>query len=117
MNTPRTISLDELTGALRAGDVDEFWNVLTEEYFGGELIPGSRWVRLDYIGREVAARALDKGTRIIVYCSGLSCPNSRDAGAKLSALGFTNVRVFESGLEAWKAGGRGVEVLPKAAAA
>ena len=117
MSNVPTITLDDLRRQLAAGAVTEFWNVLTEEYFGGELIPGSRWVRLDYIGREVAARALDKNTRIIVYCSGLSCPNSRDAGAKLSALGFTNVRVFESGLEAWKAGGRGVELLPKAAAA
>jgi rhodanese-related sulfurtransferase len=32
-------------------------------------------------------------------------------------LGFTNVRVFEGGLEAWKAGGRGVEVLRHATAA
>jgi rhodanese-related sulfurtransferase len=117
MTTPRTIDLDELTTALRSNDVDQFWNVLTEDYFTGELIPGSRWVRLDYIGREVAAQALDKATRIIVYCSGSSCPNSRDAGAKLSALGFTNVRVFESGLEAWKAAGRSVELVAKANAA
>ena len=117
MTTPRIITVDELAAALRTSDVDEFWNVLTPDYFGGELIPGSRWVSVDRVGRETSTRGLDKNTRMIVYCSGSSCPNSRDAGAKLATLGFTNVRVFEGGLEAWKATGRGVEVLPKATAA
>jgi rhodanese-related sulfurtransferase len=91
--------------------------VLTHEYFAGEMIPGSRWVPVDRVGREVAARAIDKSARMLVYCSGTACPNSRDAGAKLATLGFTNVRVFEGGLETWKAGGRGVELLPRATAA
>jgi len=112
-----TIGLDDLAIALRTSDADEFWNVLTNEYFGGELIPGSRWVPLDRIGREVKTLDLAKDARIIVYCSGVTCPNSPDAGAKLAALGFTNVRVFEGGLEVWKGSGRGVEVLPKANAA
>jgi len=117
MAAPRIITLDELAAALRAADYDEFWNVLTEEYFSAEMIPGSRWVPVDRVGREAAARSLDKNARLIVYCSGPSCPNSRDAGAKLATLGFTNVRVFEGGLETWKAGGRGLEVLPRATAA
>lgn len=117
MDTPRMITLDELVVALRAGDYDEFWNALTTDYFTGEMIPGSRWVPVDRVGREVTARALDKTARVIVYCSGPSCPNSRDAGVKLATLGFTNVRVFGNGLEAWKASGRGVEVLSNATAA
>jgi rhodanese-related sulfurtransferase len=117
MQNPRIIALPELLTALRANDVDQFWNVLTEEYFQGELIAGSRWVPLDRIGREVAARQVDRDAKLIVYCSGTSCPNSRDAGQKLATLGFTNVRVFEGGLQDWKADGRGVEVLPRAAAA
>lgn len=117
MGTPQTITLDELVAALRTGDYDEFWNALTTDYFTSEMIPGSRWVPVDRVGREVTARGLDKNARVIVYCSGPSCPNSRDAGAKLTTLGFTNVRVFVSGLEAWKASGRGVEVLSNATAA
>lgn len=117
MPNPRTITLNELTDALRTGDVDHFWNVLTTDYFGGELIAGSRWVPLDRVAREASALSIDKNARIIVYCSGSSCPNSKDAGAKLATLGFTNVRVFETGLEAWKADGRGVELLPRVAAA
>jgi rhodanese-related sulfurtransferase len=117
MTNPNIITLPELTTALQTNDADEFWNVLTEDYFGSELIPGSRWVPLDRVGREVAALGLAKDARIIVYCSGVTCPNSRDAGAKLAALGFTNVRVFEGGLGVWKTSGRGVEILPRVKAA
>ena len=39
--TVPAIELDELTTELRTGSVAEFWNVLTDEYFGGELISGS----------------------------------------------------------------------------
>lgn len=117
MSAVRTITADELVRTLRAADVDEFWNVLTAEYFGGELIPGSRWVPLDSIGRELGKLKLDKATRIIVYCSGTSCPNSRDAATKLDTLGFTNVRLFEGGLEAWAESGRGVETLRRQSAA
>jgi rhodanese-related sulfurtransferase len=117
MPNPTVITLPQLSTALRTNDADEFWNVLTTEYFAGELIPGSRWVALDHVGREAATLGLAKDARIIVYCSGPTCPNSRDAGIKLSTLGFTNVRVFEGGLDVWKASGRGVEVLPKAKAA
>jgi 3-mercaptopyruvate sulfurtransferase SseA len=33
----------------------------------------------------------------------------------LTVLGFRNVRVFEGGLAAWKASGRGVETLVRLA--
>lgn len=117
MAAPRIVSLPEFVTALRTVDHERLWNVLTEEYFTGELVPGSRWVSLDRIGREVAAQNLDRAARIIVYCSGTACPNSKDAGAKLATLGFTDVLVFEGGLEAWKADGRGVEILRAAAPA
>jgi rhodanese-related sulfurtransferase len=117
MSQPRIIDVNELTAALRAGAVQEFWNALTDDYFRGELIPGSRRVAVDRVGREVAATGLAKDTAIVVYCSGPACPNSMDAGKKLVTLGFTNVSVFEGGLEAWKNSGRGVEVLSQANAA
>jgi len=116
MDAFRIITAEELVDALRERDIDEFWNVLTADYFGGELIPGSRWVPLDTVGREASARKLHKDARIVVYCSGTSCPNSRDAATKLATLGFSNVRLFEGGLEAWAASGRGVEVLRRTAA-
>ena len=115
-NAAPTITIDQLTRELESGGIAELWNALTDDYFTGEMIPGSRRVPVDHVGREISASALPKDTAIVVYCSGPTCPNSRQAGDKLVAFGFTNVRVFEGGLEAWKAAGRGVEQLASAAA-
>jgi rhodanese-related sulfurtransferase len=108
---PVTITANELAHSLRAGSIDEIWNALTDEYFTGEMIPGSRRVPVDQVGREVARSGLARDRAIVVYCSGKTCPNSRQAAEKLIALGFTRVRLYEGGLEDWKQGGRGVELL------
>jgi rhodanese-related sulfurtransferase len=106
-----TITLDELTRGLEQGTVTQLWNVLAEEYFTGEMIPGSSRVPLDRVGREAVRAGLAKGTAIVTYCSGPNCPNSRQGAEKLVTLGFTNVRAFEGGLEAWKQSGRAIETL------
>jgi rhodanese-related sulfurtransferase len=99
----QTIDTAELRELLSRGEIDEFWNVLTDEYYRGELIPGSRHVPLDRLGRE--AVDLAKGTSYVVYCSNEACPQSDFAAAKLLKLGFRDVRVYEGGLAAWKAAG------------
>jgi rhodanese-related sulfurtransferase len=101
--TYRTISIDELRSQLAAGSIQEFWNVLTDAYFSGEYIPGSRRVPLDQIGRSVAA--LSRDVTIVVYCSSFDCPQSHAAAEKLAALGFTNVSVYAGGLQEWEEAG------------
>lgn len=117
MSTAQTITLDALTQRLAAGSVAQLWNVLTDDYFTGEMIPGSRRVPLDHVGREVAGSQVPKDTTIVVYCSGPTCPQSRAAAEKLTALGFTDVRAFEGGLQAWKDAGRPLDQLAIAGAA
>ncbi|MDX1393487.1 MAG: rhodanese-like domain-containing protein [Gemmatimonadota bacterium] len=107
MKQPSIIGQEALAHRLEAGPINEFWNVLTDDYFSGELIPKSRHVPLDMVGREAAALPMD--TEIVVYCSGPDCPQSKAAGEKLVSFGFSNVSVFEGGLETWKASGREVE--------
>ena len=109
MTIIRTITLDELTQQLQAGAVAQLWNVLTDDYYTGELIPGSRHVAVDRIGRELAALELPSDTAIVVYCSGPTCPNSGQAAEKLVAFGYTNVRAYKDGLEGWKGAGRPVD--------
>ena len=109
MSRIRTITADDLEQALADGTVAEFWNVLTAEYFGGDIIPGSRHVPLDRVGREVADAGIARDAAVVVYCSGPTCPQSKAAAEKLVALGFTNVRAFEGGLAAWKESGRPLE--------
>jgi len=105
----QTISTQDLRQKLQDKQNFEFWNVLTDEYFKGENISGSRRVPLDKIGNEVRQSALAKNTDIVVYCAGPHCPQSRLAAEKLVKLGYDNVRAYEGGLEEWKQAGFGIE--------
>jgi rhodanese-related sulfurtransferase len=86
-------------------------SVLTDEWFEGENISGSRRVPLDKIGSEVRATKLHKNTEIVVYCDGPKCPQSRMAAEKLVKFGYENVRAYEGGLEEWKAAGLATETI------
>ena len=111
MTTLRTITLADLAAHHAAGHLPHLWNVLTDDYFAGDMIPGSRRVPLDTVGREVARLGLPRDAAIVVYCAGPSCPQSRMAAEKLAALGFTNVSAFEGGIEEWAASGRPLDHL------
>ena len=64
---------------------------------------------LDKIGSEVRAMNLPKNAEIVVYCGGPKCPQSRMAAEKLVKLGYEDVRVYEGGLEEWKAAALTIE--------
>jgi rhodanese-related sulfurtransferase len=117
MSTVKTISTEKLQQRLKQGDSLHLWNVLTDGYFKGEMIPGSRRVPLDTIGREVSKTQSPKGEEIIVYCGGPKCPQSLQAAQKLMDLGYTNVRAYEGGLEEWKNAGNKIEQVEQASAA
>lgn len=116
MSTVKTISTEKLKQRLEQGNSLHLWNVLTDGYFKGEMIPGSRRVPLDTIGREDETQS-PKGEEIIVYCGGPKCPQSLQAAQKLMDLGYTNVRAYEGGLEEWKNAGNKIERLEQASAA
>jgi rhodanese-related sulfurtransferase len=98
-----TITIENLRARLADGAIEQFWNVLTDQYFSGEFIPGSRRVPLDTVGR--AAATLAKDAAIVVYCTSYDCPQSHLAAQKLEALGFTNVHVYAGGLVEWEQSG------------
>ena len=109
MAETKTISTEELQQRLKQGNGVHLWNVLTDGYFKGDMIPGSRRVPLDTIGREGSQAQSPKGEEIIVYCGGPTCPQSLQAAQKLTDLGYTNVRAYEGGLEEWKNAGNKIE--------
>ena len=115
--TIATITVEQLAEALETNAVAELWNVLTDDYFTGELIPGSRRLPLDQLVHGVRSLGTATDAAIVVYCSGPACPQSRAAAAKLATLGYTNVRAFEGGLQVWKEAGHEVERLAAAATA
>ena len=107
----QTITTDELKRKLDRREEIHIWNVLTDEYFHGEMIPGSHRVPLDQVGRHVARAHLANDAEIIVYCAGPQCPMSRMAAEKLQKLAYTNVKAYEGGLEEWKEAGYEIEQL------
>ena len=105
----KTISTEQLQQRMKQGNSLHLWNVLTDGYFKGEMIPGSRRMPLDTIGPELSKAQSPKDEEIIVYCGGLTCPQSLQAAQKLTNLGYTNVRAYEGGLEEWKNAGNKIE--------
>ena len=109
MSEYRTVDVKELRERLERGPVAQFWNVLSDDFFTGELIPGSRRVPVGRVGHEARSLGLDSNSEIFVYCSGPNCPQSEAAARKLAGLGFRNVHAFEGGLSAWKEAGLPLE--------
>ena len=120
MSALPTISTEALAERLTIPTPFQLWNVLNDDYFNGTFLPGSLRLPSDNVGRIVAALGLAKHAEIVVYCAGEHCPSSRSAAEKLIALGYTNVRAYEGGLEAWANAGHPIvriEQGPIAAAA
>jgi rhodanese-related sulfurtransferase len=104
-HTVRTITAAELEQHLRDDVGLHAWNVLTDEWFKGELIPGSRRVPLDHLGEAALRSSLSIDVPIVVYCAGPSCPQAPMAAEQLATLGYSHVTLFEGGLEAWSRAG------------
>jgi rhodanese-related sulfurtransferase len=117
MSSVKTITTEQLDERLRKGGAFQFWNVLSDRYFTGELIPGSLRVPVDFVGREAAKLRLPKDGEIIVYCKDTECPASARAAEKLQTLGYTNVRAYEGGLKAWNEAGLPVVLIKNSTAA
>jgi rhodanese-related sulfurtransferase len=103
MSDIRTLSTSELQKLLDRDDGLHVLNVQTNDFFTGELIPGSRRIPLDIV--EHATQGLAKDAAIVTYCAGPECTQSSEAAKRLEALGYTNVRAYIDGLEGWKRAG------------
>ena len=103
MNDIRTMSTVELREGLDRDNGLHVLNVQTDQYFAGELIPGSRRLPLDAI--QPGVLDLAKDAEIVTYCAGPACSQSTEAALKLAELGYTNVRTYPDGVQGWKAAG------------
>lgn len=83
-------------------------DVLDEEYFEEEHLPGAVNIPLESIAVEARQR-FDEDQEIVVYCKDEMCTASPTAAEKLEKLGFENVYDYEPGTEGWKEAGNEVE--------
>ena len=84
--TITTISTAELAQRFTDDVGLHVWNVLTDDWFKGELIPGSRRVPGDRLGEAVRRSTLAKDAAIVVYCAGPSCPAEPPGGREAGRL-------------------------------
>ena len=97
----QTISTEQLQQKLDS-DMATVLNVLPEENYTEEHIPGSINIPEDNLEDEVPERFEDD-EEIIVYCIDEDCNASPRSAETIASLGFENVRDYEPGIEGWKA--------------
>ncbi len=108
MSTP-VISRRELEAKLASATPPVLAEALGPAYFDDSHLPGA--VNLDPARFEELVPELfpDRAAEIVVYCASVTCRNSHEAAARLSALGYRNVLVFGAGKADWVEAGLPVE--------
>lgn len=107
----KIISITDLQAALTSSDIPLLLNVLPEESWIRQRLPGSRnacvyeMVFIEKVGQ----LAQDLATPLVVYGAGLPTLESAAAAEKLVAAGYSNVADFSGGLTAWTQAGLAVE--------
>jgi rhodanese-related sulfurtransferase len=74
MKDVRVLSTAELQRGLDRDSGVHVVNVQTDQFFAGELIPGSRRIPLDRL--EDGVKQLPTDTEIVTYCAGPGCSQS-----------------------------------------
>lgn len=95
------VSREELKAKLDSGEDVVLVEALGKGHYEEAHLPGAVNVPHDRV-YELAPRLLpDKGAQIVVYCSNGPCRNSGIASARLTALGYENVRDYHEGKQDW----------------
>lgn len=103
-----TITTEGLVELKQSGEDFVLVDVLGEDHYEDEHIPGAINIPVDHIG-EAAIERLDKSDKIVVYCANFDCGASPQAAEKLEDLGFEHVIDYEGGVKAWKEAGHDTE--------
>jgi rhodanese-related sulfurtransferase len=113
----KTIDTEALV-ARRAAERDlVVLEALPARYYDAGHLPGARHFPHDEATQRAPAVVPDRATPVVVYCANRQCRNSHVAAARLVALGYEDVSVYEGGKEAWAAAGMPLEQSPAAVAA
>ncbi len=105
----KEISTTELKIALSRRTPPVVVEVLPEASYRKEHLPGAINLPLDGFVSRARTALPDKGSDIVLYCSGPTCANSHTAASKLVELGYEHVRVYAGGKAAWRDAGLAFE--------
>lgn len=103
-----TIGLDEFRRMAEAKTA-VILDARASAYYQQGHVPGALNLSREDFGKDYLRlrEALEKhkDSAIVVYCSGGTCHDSKMVAQALTSLGFTRVRIFPGGWEAWSAAG------------
>ena len=103
------ISREELREKLDRADSFVLLEALPPMYFEDAHLPDAQNLPHDEVEALAASLIPSRTTEVVVYCANKPCPNSEIAARKLEALGYTNVREYAEGKEAWINAGLPIE--------
>lgn len=101
----KTLTTEQLTQKIKSNADFSLLNVTGEQYFQGEMIPGSGYIPVETLESVFTGAKISKDANIVVYCAGPTCSASHKAAEKLESLGYTNVERYEAGIAGWKEAG------------
>lgn len=94
--------------AIAAGNVT-LVDALPASYYDQQHLPGALNLVEQDVPEKAPALLPDKDAAIVTYCSNPACPNSKAVAARLTQLGYTNVRVYRDGIQDWVEAGLATE--------
>ena len=100
----KLITRDELQAEIDAGAVTVV-DALGSEYHAKQHLPGALAMAPAEVDTLAPALLPRRDAAIVTYCSNPACPNSGQVADRLTALGYTNVRKYQEGIEDWVAAG------------
>ena len=77
--------------------------------YAGAHLPGAVNITPERVDTLAERRIPDRDARVVVYCANPSCDSSVTVAARLVELGYTNVRHFSGGKQAWREAGLPLE--------
>ena len=103
------IELDELRGLVDGDGALVLVDALPPIAFGASHLPGAINIPETSVDGLVDRRLPDRDALVVVYCANASCESSVVVATRLVELGYTNVRHFSGGKEAWHDAGLPLE--------
>jgi len=103
-----TVGLDEFRPAVESKD-DLILDARSSSFYLKGHVPGAINLARDEFARDYVRlrSSLEKSKEapIVVYCSGGDCHDSKMVAQALTSLGYSQVKVFTGGWDAWTAAG------------
>ena len=99
------VTVNDLRAAGEGSAPPVLVDTLPAEVFARGHLPGAVNIRSDDTLERAPQMLPDRNAEIVVYCASPRCNRAEKTAPRLEILGYTRVRHFEGGKEAWRDAG------------